>query len=191
MLPSGNVTQGQTGFNTGYCCEDVFDFIVQCNNMTRLLVYTIQDSNSDRDIVTGLIRVLPRLNKLKQIDIRGVNMGSELERTGLSGAGSSLTSALHRFHHLSYLELFKSGLTKDESLSVLNTLPSSCPNIVFLSIYPAEFTEAEIKPICKRNSLKKLIGVSLHFETIDNMFRSVLPTIGNVIPDSGWSSSNR
>ena len=61
--------------NIGYCCEDVFDFIVLCKNMKRLLIYTMHYSNSDRDIVTGLRKVLPRLNKLKQIDIRGVNMG--------------------------------------------------------------------------------------------------------------------
>ena len=171
----------------GYCCEDVFDFMVQCNNMTRLLVYTIQDSNSDRDIVTGLIRVLPRLNKLKNIQTWDVNMGSEgskvissvnspdlrilyLYRTGLSGAGSSFTSALHRFPHLSYLSLFNSGLTKDESLTVLNTLPSSCPNIVHLSIYPAKFTSEETKPVCKLN---KLISLCLNFETIDDWLRAL------------------
>ena len=176
--------------NIGYCCEDVFDFIVQCNNLARFVIYTIQDSDSDRDIVTGLIRVLPRLNKLKNIQIWDVNMGSEgsnvissvnspdlrifsLYRTGLSGAGSSLTSALHRFPHLSYLDLFDSGLNKDESLSVLNTLPSSCPNIVYLSIWPAKFTSEEIKPIYKRNSLNKLVGVSLHFETIDDWLTSL------------------
>ena len=176
--------------NIGYCCEDVFDFIVQCNNMTRLLVYKIQDSNSDRDIVTGLTGVLPRLKKLKRLDIAAVNMGIKgskvissfdspdlrilrLSHTGVSWAGSSFTSSLHRFPHLSYLSLYDSGLTKDESLSVLKTLPSSCPNIVYLSIYPAKFTSEEIKPICKRNSLNKLVGVSLHFESNDNWLTSL------------------
>ena len=176
--------------NIEYCCEDVFDFIVQCNNMTTLLLYDIQDSNSDRDIVTGLIRVLPRLNTLKWLDIRDVNMGCEgskvisvinspdlrilrLTRTGLSGAGSSLTSALYRFPRLSYLDLCNSGLTKEESLTVLNTLPSSCPNIVYLSVWPAKFTSAEIKPLYERNSLKKLMGVELHFETINDWLTSL------------------
>ena len=176
--------------NIGYCCQNVFDFIVQCNNMKRLLIYSMQDSNSDRDIVTGLIRVLPRLNKLKDVDIWDVNMGSkgsnvissvnspdlrilDLTRTGLSGAGSSLTSALHRFPHLSYISLFNSGWTKKESLAVLNTLPSSCPNIVHLSIYPAKFTSEEIKPICKRNSLNKLVSLVLHFKTIDDWLTSL------------------
>ena len=173
--------------NIGYCCEDVFDFIAKCNNMTRLLVYTIQDSNSDRDIVSGLIRVLPRLNKLKDIDIWDVNMESEgskviscvnspdlriliLQRTVLSGAGSSLTSDLHRFRRLSYLSLFDSGLTKEESLAILNTLPSSCPNIVYLSIYPAKFTSEETKPVCK---LKKLICLQINFETIEDWLRAL------------------
>ena len=173
--------------NIEYCCKDVFDFIVQCNNMKTLLIYDIQDSSSDRGIVTGLTRVLPRLNKLKWLDIRGVNMGSEgskvissvnspdlriliLIRTGLSEAGSSLTSALHRFPHLSHLDLFNSGLTKDESLSVLNTLPSSCPNIVLLSIDQPKFTSEETKPLCK---LKKLISLDLNFETIDDCLRAL------------------
>ena len=173
--------------NIGYCCEDVFDFIVQCKNMTSFLVYDIQDSNSDRNIVTGLTKALPRLNKLKEIDIRDVNMGSEgskvvssvnspdlrildLTGTGLSGAGSSLTSALHRFPHLSYLHLFDSGLTKDESLSVLNTLPFSCPNIAGLFINPAKFTSEETKPACK---LKKLICLCLNFETTEDWLKAL------------------
>ena len=148
--------------------------------------YNIQDINSDRDIVTGFKQLLPKLNKLKQIEIWDVNMGIErskvissvnspdlrildLRCTGLSGAGSSLTSI--PFFVLSYL--FDSWLTKDESLTVLNTLLSSCPNIVYLSIYPAKFTSAEIKPLCKRNSLKKLMGVELHFETIDDWLTSL------------------
>ena len=121
--------------NIGYCCEDVFDFIVLCSNMKTLSIYTIQDSHLSRNVhvVTGLRKVLLRLNKLKNIDIRDVNMGIEgsdvissvnspdlrilyLYHTGLSGAGSSLTSALHRIPHLFFLDLFNSGLTKDESL---------------------------------------------------------------------------
>ena len=176
-----------TNINIEYCHVSFFDFIVQCSNMTRLLLYDIQDSNSDKDIVTGLIRVLPRLNKLKHIDTRDVNMGSEgskviisvnspdlrifdLACTGLSGAGPSFTSALHRFPHLSYLDLFNSGLTKDESLSVLQTLPSSCPNIVYLSIWPATFTSDETKPMCKLN---KLVALKIRFETIEEWFRAL------------------
>ena len=65
----------------------------------------------------------------------------DLSGIGLSGAWPSLTSALHQFPHLSYLDFFfNSGLTKDESLSVLNTLPSSCFNIALLFINPANFT---------------------------------------------------
>ena len=40
--------------NIGYCCEDVFDFIVQCNNMTMFFILDVKDSNADMDIVTGL-----------------------------------------------------------------------------------------------------------------------------------------
>ena len=133
--------------------------------------------------------MLPRLNKLKQIDIWDVNIGSEgsnvissvnspdlriftLQSTSMSGAGSSLTSALHRFPHLSYFHLFDSGLTKDESLAVLNTLPSSCPNIVFLNFCPCrvKFTSEEAKPLCE---LKKLVCLCLYFETVEDWLRAL------------------
>ena len=61
-------------------------------------------------------------------------------------------------------------MTKDESLTVLNTLPSSCPNIVSLDIYPAKFTSEEAKPVCK---LKKLVSLSLYFETIEDWLRAL------------------
>ena len=94
----------------------------------------------------------------------------DLTCTGLSEVGSSLTSALHRFPHLSYLDLCNSGLTKDESLSVLKTLPSSCPNIVYLSIWPATFTSDETKPVCKLN---KLVALKTGFETTEECFRAL------------------
>ena len=173
--------------NIGYCCEDVFHFIFQCSNMIRLLLYDIQDNKSGKDLVTGLTRALPRLKKLKNIQIWDVNMGKEgskvisvinspdlrilfFHRTGLSEAESSLTSALHRFPRLSYLDLFNSGLTKDESLSVLNILPSSCPNIVHLSIAQPKFTSEETMPLCK---LKKLICLQISFETIEDWLRAL------------------
>ena len=161
----------------GYCCEDVFDFIVQCNTLEGLLISYIQNSNSDRDIATGLIRVLPRLDKLKWLDIWDVYIVSEvfevinsvnsqylrilsLSFTDLSWTKSPVTLALHRFPHLMCLDLCNSLLKKDKLLSVLDELPSSCPDIVYLSIYPEKFTSKETKPLCK---LKKLICLQLNF----------------------------
>ena len=131
--------------------------------------------------------MLPRLNKLKWVHIRDIHMvgtGSNLisvinspdlrilclSGTGLSGAGQSFTSALYRFPHLSYLDLFNSGLTKDESLTVLNTLPSSCPNVVYLSLDQPKFTSEETKPVFK---LKKLIALQINFETIEDWLRAL------------------
>ena len=62
--------------NIGYCGDQVFDFIVQCNNVTELLLYDISDNHFDKDIVTGLSKVLPKLSKLKEIHIWNVYMGS-------------------------------------------------------------------------------------------------------------------
>ena len=109
--------------NIGYCCEDVFDFIVQCKNMTRLLAFTIQDSNSDRDIVTGLIRVLPRLNKLKQIDIWDVNMGSE---------GSNVISSVNSLD----LRIFTLQSTSSVRGWVIIDISSSSipPSVLFTSV---------------------------------------------------------
>ena len=167
--------------NIGHCCAELFAYIVQCINMTMFLVYDITDTSpANNDIARGLSKALPRLNRLKLIDIKNVNMGSAgsnvfgafnapnlkvliLHDTGLSGAGASFVSALNRFPSLAFLSLLNTGLTNDESLAVLNTLPSSCPDIVRLSIYPAKFRYNEVRPVYE---LRKLISLLLHLETI-------------------------
>ena len=174
--------------NIGHCYHDLFDFTAQCNNMIRLMMYNVNDnSKTDTNIVTGLTQALPRLNKLEDIDIRDVNLGVRgsqvvgvinspdmrvvsLERTGLSGAGTAFMSALHRLPHLSYLHLFNSGLIKSEIIPLIQTLPDSCPNIVYLSIYPNKFTSEETRPVCKLN---KLIGLALDFETADDCIKAL------------------
>ena len=179
---------GMKEVNIGHCYHDLFDFTAHCNNMIRLMMYNVNDnSKTDTDIVTGLTKALPRLNKLKQTDIRDVNLGVRgsqvvsvinspdmrvviLTRTGLSGAGTAFMSALHRIPHLSYLHLFNSGLIKSEILPLIQTLPDSCPNIVHLSIYPTKFTSEETRPVCKLN---KLISLSLEFETADDCIKAL------------------
>ena len=179
---------GMKEVNIGHCYHDLFDFTAQCNNMKRLLMYDVNDNTkTDTDIVTGLTKALPRLNKLKQIDIRDVNLGVRgsqvvsvinspdmravsLSDTGLSEAGTAFMSALHRLPQLSYLYLFNSGLIKSEIIPLIQALPDSCPNIVYLSIYPTKFTSEETRPVCKLN---KLINLELDFETADDCIKAL------------------
>ena len=174
--------------NIGHCYHDLFDFTAQCNNMTKLLMYDVKDhTKTDTNIVTGLTKALPRLNKLKKIEIWDVNLGVRgsqvvsvinspdmrvviLIRTGLSGAGTAFMSALHRLPHLSYFDLFNSGLIKSEIIPLIQVIPDSCPNIVFLSIYPTKFTSEETRPVCKLNKLNSL---ALNFETADDCIKAL------------------
>ena len=174
--------------NIGHCYNDLFDFTAQCNNMKRLLIYNVNDKTEvNNNIVTGLTKALPKLNKLKQIDIFDVNLGMRgsqvvsvinspdmrvviLSDTGLSGAGTAFMSTLHRLPHLSFLSLFNSGLIKSEIIPLIQTLPDSCPNIVYLSIYPTKFTSEETRPVCKLN---KLISLDLNFETADDCIKAL------------------
>ena len=174
--------------NIGHCYSDLFDFTAQCKNMKRLLFYNVNDKTEvNNNIVTGLTKALPRLNKLKQIDIKNVNLGVRgsqvvsvinspdmrvvnLTRTGLSGAGTAFMSALHRLPHLSYLYLLNSGLIKSEIIPLIQVMPDSCPNIVSLSIYPTKFTSEETRPVCKLN---KLINLELNFETADDCIKAL------------------
>ena len=195
--------------NIGHCYHDLFDFTAQCNNMTRLLMYYVNDNTkTDTDIVTGLTKALPRLNKLKETDIRDVNLGVTgsqvvgvinspdmrvviLTSTGLSGAGTAFMSALHKLPHLSYLDLFNSGLIKSEIIPLIQVIPDSCPNIVRLSIYPTTFTSEETRPVCKLN---KLIVLSLNFETADDCIKALgqFPQpLEMIYPGTGGSISDR
>ena len=174
--------------NIGHCYHDLFDFTAQCNNMTRLLIREITDKTEvNNNIATGLTKTLPRLNKLKEIAIRDVNLGVRgsqvvsvinspdmravsLNCTGLSGAGTAFMSTIHRLPHLSYLYLCNSGLIKSEIIPLIQMIPDSCPNIVRLSIFPTKFTSEETKPVCKLN---KLISLSLDFETADDCIKAL------------------
>ena len=175
--------------NIGHCYNDLFDFTAQCNNMKRLLMYSVNDQTevNNNNIVTGLTKALPRLNKIKHIDIRDVNLGVRgsqvvgvinspdmraaiLVNTGLSEGGTAFMSTIHRLPHLSFLYLFNSGLTKSEIIPLIQTLPDSCPNIVHFSIFPTKFTSEETKPVGKLN---KLINLELNFETADDCLKAL------------------
>ena len=164
--------------NIGYCQQEVFHFIAQCINIRRLNMDDAKDNSyKNNDIVAGLTKVLPRLNKLQQVHIYRINLGSSqvfrdfnspdlrgiaLVETELLGTDDIFMSSLHKFPLLSSLDLYISGLKKEQLLKVLTTLPLSCPCIVHLSIYPTNFTSEETKPICE---LKKLISLEINFKT--------------------------
>ena len=151
--------------NLGMCHKEVFTFISKCKNTKRLILYDItDDSGDDSDIVQGATSVLPKLGKLKWLDIRDVfleergkslldNVTSpdlrvlKLTRSHLGYNGGALTSCLSRLPLLSFLDLFNSGLSETESNQVLQVLPTSCPNILYLDIIGVSFTNAELNPV--------------------------------------------
>ena len=122
------------------------------------------DSGDDSDIVQGVTPALPKLVKLRRLDKWGVYLGQYgkslldnvnspdlrvlmLSPDHLGGNGGALTSCLSHLPLLSYLYLFNSGLSKVELIQVLQVLPSSCPNLLYLAIEGASFTNVEFKPV--------------------------------------------
>ena len=168
--------------NIGYCQQEVFNFLAQCNNISWLAMDDVKDNSytENDDLVAGLTKVLSRLNtKLHQVHIYRIKLGRAgsqvfrafnspdlrgiaLVETELLGTDDIFMSSLHRFPLLSSLDLYMSGLKKEQLLKVLTTLPLSCPCIVHLSIYPTKFTSEETKPLCE---LKKLITLEINFKT--------------------------
>ena len=59
--------------NLGKCHRKVFTFISKSKNTKKLLLYNIaDDSGEDSDIVKGMTSALPKLAKLRLLDIRDV-----------------------------------------------------------------------------------------------------------------------
>ena len=161
--------------NLGMCHKEVFTFISKCKNSQSLLLYDItDDSGDDSDIVQGVTSVLPKLVKLGELEIQDVylldhgkslldNINSpdlrtlSLEHTHLDGNGGALTSCLSRLPLLSYLYLFNSGLSKVELIQVIQVLPSSCPNLLFLDIVCASLSNVELKPVFLLKYLRHLV----------------------------------
>ena len=52
--------------------------------------------------------------------------------------------------------MFNSGLSKVELIQVLQVLPSSCHNLLYLNIVGASFTNIELKPVFLLSSLRGL-----------------------------------
>ena len=131
------------------------------------------DSGDDSDIVQGMTSALPKLVKLRWLDIWDMylqeygkslldNIKSpdlrvlSLINNHLGGNGGALTSCLSRLPLLSYLHLFNSGLSKLELIQVLQVLPTSCPNLLSLDIVGASFSNLELKPVFLLNHLQEL-----------------------------------
>ena len=170
------------------CHKEVFTFISKCKNTKKLLLYDIiDDSGEDSDIVKGVTSALPKIVKLKHLDIWDVylreygkslldNIKSPdlrvlmLSNNHLGGNGGALTSCLSRLPLLSYLDLFNSGLSKVELIQVLQGLPSSCPNLLFLGIVGASFTNVELKPVF---SLKHLQGLTIDASSAEDLIESL------------------
>ena len=177
------------------CHKEVFTFLSICKNTKKLLLYDItDDSGDDSDTVQGVISVLPKLVKLKQLDIRDVyleeyvkslvdNINSPdlrvliLSNNHLGGNGAALTSCLSRLPLLSYLHLFNTGLSKVELIQLLQVLPSSCPNLLYFDIVGASFSNVELKPVFLLNHLQGLGFLASSSEVLIEALKKLPKTI--------------
>ena len=181
--------------NLGMCHKEVFTFISKCKNTERLLLYDItDDSGDDSDIVQGVTSVLPKLVKLRWLDIWDVylqeygkslldNINSpdfrvlDLKRNHLGGNGGALTSCLSRLPLLSFLYLFNSGLSKTELIQILQVLPSSCPNLLYIGVVGVSFNCVEIQPVFLLSNLRALAFSATSSEDVTQALKKVPKTL--------------
>ena len=186
--------------NLGMCHKEVFTYISKCKNTKRLLLYDItDDSGADSDIVQEVTSVLPKLAKLRWLDIRDVYLEERgkslldnvnapdlrvlrLTRTHLEGNGGALTSCLSRLRLLSSLDLFNSGLSETELNQVVQVLSTSCPNIQYLDIIGAPFTSVELNPVFLLNHLRALAFVPSSSEDLIEALHDLPKTLQMLYP---------
>ena len=131
--------------NVGECCQELFDFISECINCTRLIIVNVID-NTDKnsDLSHHLSVSIKNLTRLIKIDIRDTNLSRgwrevlssitsphirvlTLWGDNLGGQGEVLEDLLTRLPQLRVLQLVDSGLGGEEMLDVLYQLPVSSP----------------------------------------------------------------
>ena len=129
----------------GECCQELFDFISECINCTRLIIVNVID-NTDKnsDLSHHLSVSIKNLTRLICIYIRDTNLSRGwrevlssitsphirvliLYDDNLRGQGEVLEDLLTRLPQLRFLGLNGSGLGGEEMLGVLYQLPVSSP----------------------------------------------------------------
>ena len=131
--------------NVGECCQELFDFISECINCTRLIIVNVIDNtDNNSDLSHHLSVSIKNLTRLIEIDIRDTNLSIgwrevlssitsphirvlTLLRDNLGGQGEVLEDLLTRLPQLRYLNLNDSGVGGEEMLGVLYQLPVSSP----------------------------------------------------------------
>ena len=133
-------------------CQDVFSFIADCPNCIRVVMDRVNDTSPDnKDLSGNLSQALESLLGVQCVDIRSTDLGVLWERVlkalngdtlevlalqhnNLSGQGEVLLNQLSKLSHLQFLNLFDSGMTPQELLLLLPSLPNSCPLLRGLNI---------------------------------------------------------
>ena len=129
--------------NVGECCQELFDFISECINCTRLIIVNVID-NTDKnsDLSHHLSVSIKNLTRLIEIDIRNTHLSRgwrevlssitsphirvlTLYDDNLGGQGEVLEGLLTRLPQLRWLGLGGSGLGGEEMLGVLYQLSVS------------------------------------------------------------------
>ena len=181
--------------NLGMCHKEVFTFISECKNTKTMKLYDITDeSGDDSDIVQGMTSALPKLVKLRLLEIWDVYLQEHgkslldnikspdlrvlsLSRDHLEGNGAALTSCLSRLPLLSFLNMCYSGLSKLELIQELQVLPLSCPYLLYLDIVDASFSNVELKPVYVLNHLRGLRFLASSPEDLIEALKEVPKTL--------------
>ena len=131
--------------NVGEACKDLFTFISTCTHCDRLFIDNVIDGREkNSELSCRLCEVLDRLHNLILLTIRHTDLSEGgrqvmssishpqlrvliLYDNRLNVEGEELKAALTRLPHLSYLQVYDSGLGGEELLCGLTQLPSSSP----------------------------------------------------------------
>ena len=146
--------------NVGECCQELFDFISECINCTKLLIYEVIDDTDKNTVLSHHLSVaIKKLTRLIYIDIREINLSGGwrevlfsithphsrvliLYDNNLGGQGEVLEDLLTRLPQLRFLGLGDSGLGGEEMLSVLYQLPNSSPLLQGLEVGGNDLSKA-------------------------------------------------
>ena len=169
----------------GECCQELFDFISECINCTRLIIVNVidnTDKNSDLShhhpvAIKKLIRLITpnvkgnkdknsdlshhlsvsikNLTRLIEIDIRDTNLSGGW-REVLDGQGEVLEGLLTRLPQLRILGLNDSGLGWEEMLGVLYQLPVSSPLLQGLLVTGHDLSKAGDRLVQALTGLPKI-----------------------------------
>ena len=165
--------------NVGECCQELFDFISECINCTKLLIYEVIDDTDKNTVLSHHLSVsIKNLTRLKEIDIRDTNLSRGWREVlssissphirvlilwgdNLGGQGEVLEDLLTRLPQLRYLVLNDSGLGGEEILGVLYKLIAISPRLHFLGLDGLDLSKAGDRLLQLLSRVPKIRALSI------------------------------